>query len=394
MAMWVTSRLVVMVGLAGISLTTQAAPQLYQGMIGTLPVVAVQDATGDPRWRYFYARHRISIGLNPADGDCHAPQQCLQESDSWDRPVRWTLTPTADGGWAGVWQQTSEGTGKKTTPRSLPIRLRPLSPAALAAPAQGIGAQDRQWLQAHPYESVLLQGQTFKPVRQSIFQGKTLQWYRSPVNGAEHFLVQRGYDQATRDRLNTQLRQSAWQQIADWVSCAEMAPNRHEYDTTVTPRWLSADLVSVSRFTSYDCGGAHPDFGDHPFNFSLRLNRELSLEDVLWVDAGQPPRRFAAQPEGTEWQHYDAYRSQKLAPWLHRQLSQLYPRQMRGQSAQDYAYAVDDFTFPVWYMLPQGLYVSPSLARVARAAEYPEFTVIPWSLVRQQRRLLPLPLPH
>ncbi len=40
--------------------------------------------------------------------------------------------------------------------------------------------------------------------------------------------------------------------------------------------------------------------------------------------------------------------------------------------------------FPSWYLTDKGLYLGPGFARVARACEYPEWSVLPYEVIRQQ----------
>ncbi len=395
--LWAVAAVLLGIGLLPLA-PAQAAQQLFSGQIGTLAVVAVRDTVSQD-WRYFYARHRQSIELYAESSDC-APAWtlCLSENNREGRTLRWMLNPDPKtGGWRGWWQSSGDPAAKSPAAVRWPISLRPMAAPKLPA---GLSAQDQGFLQQRPYLAALTGGKPFVPVRQQSWMGKGLQWYRSPVNGSEHFLLTSGYPAPTLQRLNRLLRDSAWAQVEAWSDCLGSASGLGEYDTTVTPRLMTSTLFSMSRFSSYYCGGAHPDFGDDPLNYSIAHDRELTLEEVLWVGRG-PARRFEGKTpqdslEGAVWDAYSQYRSSQLAPWLYRQLTRLYPQDMQGgkEGGAGALYSVGDFDFPVWYLTPQGLYVSPTVARAVRATEYPEFTLLPWALVRQHPGALPLALPR
>lgn len=69
--------------------------------------------------------------------------------------------------------------------------------------------------------------------------------------------------------------------MSSWFTCKDNHFGEDDYAQTVTPRLLTPTRVSVSVFTSYVCGGAHPDFGDAPINLDAQTATPLTLEDIL-----------------------------------------------------------------------------------------------------------------
>jgi len=158
-------------------------------------------------------------------------------------------------------------------------------------------------------------------------------------------------------------------------------PHGDEYSQTVTLHYIDVDAISMSIFTSYDCGGAHPDFGDRPLTIDGRTGEELRLEDVMYVGTGAPP---AYQPGGRN-DAYFRYRDQVLAPWLAKTMKRLHPKDMPAvaDDAGDCDYNQPSiWAFVNWHLRPDGIYVGPSFARALRACEYPDWSVLPWKVVR------------
>lgn len=356
--------------------------QLYTGTLGEARIVLeLRPGQEDFDYgSYFYTRYRQSITLRKSDTDCPAAL-CLNEPQ--DVAPTWQLRQDGHGGYVGEWR------GKDKT---LPIVLQPVRgmPSGRLTVSTGSPYQT-----SDAYQNLQNGATPFVATRRTSFMGKTLQWYKHKRTGMEHFLIASGYASAVQNKLNQVLRQNALQKLADRDDClASTGGERSDFDVTVTPRLFTPHLMSVSVFSNYYCGGAHPDFSDDPINYSIAHQRHLALEDVVWIGKGKP-HRFGASLHASskDFESYANYRKEHLAPWLHATLTKLYPQEMTPEGFEEDTYSMDTFMFPVWYLTPKGLYVSPSLARVIRAAEYPDFSTIPYRLVRQHPGALQLTLP-
>lgn len=330
-----------------------AAGGVWRGTIGASRVVVELPADGDPIYgRYFYERHRRDI---PLEGRREGTALHLHE-DAGD----WTLDASRPDLLTGEWRG---GT------RRLPVRLERFRGAA-ADPERASLAKDDPYafLRAASMKLVAARVQSVGPYR--------LQWYVEPTTGVELFRIAQGYDATTRARLNRVLATRHWSDIAAAAECRSM--EHGDYTVTTTLRRIAPSILSVSLFASWDCGGAHPDFGDSPLNVDPRTGRELALEDVLWLGTGTPPRM-----DGPTGSAFFAYREKTLAPWLRRAMARHHPTQMQSGGGDDCDY--DDtgvWEFPSWYATDAGLYLGPSFARAARVCEYPEWSVLPWREVK------------
>lgn len=353
--------------------TAQAESLLLQGTIGRAAVVLELDigADGLVDGRYFYRKYQQDIEIS---GQRQADGSLLLEENSGDAGQRSELTLRPQGpGWQGKWQRVKART-------ALPIALSPLAAAKLA-PSHDPALQP--FRQSSPYDYERMAAMKLQPGKYERFQGYTLQWWLEPESQVRFFRLKDGFDAATLQRLNQRLAQRQWQEVADYFNC-QLVGNRLSagayFEHAVTPKLINRRLLSVSVLTGYYCGGLHPDDVEAPLNLDVETGRELQLEDLLWLGKGKPqlPRQADGEREDYQYEH------KLLAPWLQRQFARLYPGEFAaaGEGECDYR-SPEVWQFVSWYAEPKGLYIGPSFPRVERGCEDPEWSVLPWSLVRQ-----------
>lgn len=366
-------------------LSAEEGPTVYTGTLGSQAIVAELDFTqpDEVSGRYFYQKYHLDLPLNGSlTGDALHMKEGLDSLDASPHP---TITlHHAEQGWQGEWVGTQ---GK-----ALPLQLTPAQPAA----APGDDPYLASLAGDDPYEYLRLQGLRLQRGKQQTVMGYPLQWWKEPQSGISLFEIVSAYPPAQLATLNQQLRARLWQEVVDYHGC-QLGASRFgqgEFDQTVTPEYLSANVISISIFTSYDCGGAHPDFGDAPLNLNARTGEKLALEDVLWVGQGRP-FHFLFEDEQSDdddsdthnsvtFDVYSTYRSKQFAPWLVSRFRALYPEQMAAPAEGDEEgcnYSDPEvWNFPAWYFTPQGILFSPSFARVARACEAGlSWPVLPWA---------------
>ncbi|WP_287878961.1 hypothetical protein [Aquitalea sp.] len=349
-----------------------AAPQLFQGRVGAAAVVMELDIAqdGQVEGRYFYRKHHRDLALSgkqQADGSLQLGENLQYDEQRNDITLR-----SQGSGWAGEWH------GPKAS-KPVPVSLTPYVQAQWPASSDTALNPVRQ---RSAYDYVRLMDLQLKPGKRERVQGHTLQWWDEPVSKIRLFRVQDGYPAASLQRLNQVLAERQWQEVASYFDC-QLGGTRTagaDFEQTVTPHLLGNKLFSVSIFTSYYCGGAHPDFGDNPLTLDVASGKQLQLEDLLWVGKGKPQLARKAGGERADYQ----YEEQILAPWLVHTMTRLYPAQTKPGTEDECDYRDPQvWQFVSWYATPQGLTLGPSFARVARACEYPEWSVLPWSVLKQ-----------
>ncbi|MBW8823866.1 MAG: hypothetical protein JF567_06515 [Xanthomonadales bacterium] len=342
----------------------------WQGTLGPNEVVvkinAPDKGSADLEGRYFYRRHRMDIQLQgKASGNGRIN---LQEGLRDDEPhAAWQMqAPTRDH-WDGEWIGPE---GKR-----LPIHLHDIT-AGVSAREPGLQAlrgdiDDYEWLRL---SGLILQKKKLQQV-----DGYTLQWLHQPESGIDLFEVVSGYPEAQLQRVNGVLRKSLWNAISSYYDCMSGARDgQGEFETTTTLRHISPKILSASLFTSFYCGGAHPDFADAPLNIDPRDGREVDLDDVLWIGPG----KALHEAKGNDWnQAWSDYRGKRLAPWVVAQFKSIYPKEFRaGDDECNYA-DPEVWQFPQWYATRRGIHLGASFARVARNCDDPDWAILPWKVI-------------
>ncbi|MGE8496854.1 MAG: hypothetical protein ACN6O6_05040 [Pseudomonas sp.] len=366
------------------------APEVFTGTLGRAAIVIELDVRDPERvtGRYFYQKYRHDLAL---EGRLeHSQVNLVEGRDRYDGTPRPELVlQRAADGWAGEWIGPQ---GKR-----LDVNL---VPAAVEEPPAGA---EPFWYQLHeesPYEFLRLRDSPLQPGKVQRFMGHDLQWWTEPVSGLTSFEVVNGYPQAQLDRINQQLRQRLRQEIISYHACKLGAGGDWgEFQQTVTPRLLSADLVSLSIFTSYSCGGAHPDFGDAPLTLDARTGEPLGLEDLLWVGEGPAfhyvELRGRTSVNSVDFSTYSRYRNEHFAPWLVEQWRTIAPGELSGAGDDDRCDYSDPevWDYPSWYLSDKGIVFDPVFARVDRSCEGPEWPVLPYAVVKNHPGRLQLALP-
>lgn len=250
--------------------------------------------------------------------------------------------------------------------------------------------EETPYLQAlrreNPYDYQRISASSLVKEREQAFMGYRLQWWREPVSGIRLFSVLSGYPQASLKKINAHLRDRLWKEVVNYHGCLygglQTSAGQADFTQTVTPTYFSENVLSAKVFTHFYCGGAHPDFGDFPINLDVKQVRELSLEDVLWLGKGEPVYYDAQGSSNATFSDFSDYRSHILAPWLVKKMSELYPKSMLKNEECDYR-TEEYWAFVNWHFTPEGILFSPSFPRVARACEYPEWTVVPYQEIKR-----------
>ncbi|HUH56882.1 MAG TPA: hypothetical protein VLZ32_14230 [Rhodanobacter sp.] len=386
--------------LACVSLSVSADEKkaVYGGMLGHQAIV-MELGSGDGDGldgRYFYRRHHRDLLLTDRTGTADHVHLFEGSDDDSPRPEI-DLVRQPDGHWTGTWR----------SPQGKTLALT-LQPAIVPPPAADAPDYLKQLRLKDPYEYLRLSGLTLHAGPRTTFMGHTLQWWTEADSKITLFDIVDGYPDDQRRRLNGVLMDRLWNEVSSFYACMAGASGHGEgdYEQTVTPHLMTPSLFSVSLLTSYDCGGAHPDFGDGPLNLDARTARPLTLEDILWLGKGMPfhyndseddAPAADGEPNSVDFDAFSAYRTKSLSPWLAQQFATLYPAKMTSGNADEDECGYDDpsvWEFPSWHMETGGLFIGPSFARVARVCEAnDDWSLLPWAVVKQHPGRLRLALP-
>lgn len=370
--------------------------EVYTGTLGDQPIVlelnraVPEDVSG----RYFYQKYHRDLQLT---GNLQGSRirlvegHELAEDTGTESLPRLSLGLTTNRGLEGVWMSPK---GKQ-----LPIHLMPARLPQIPGDADPFLA--RQYTES-PYEYLRLMQLPLMPGELENFRGYPLRWLSEQSTGLSLFVVEDGYPQDQLKRINQQLRARLSSDIVAYHQCMLLGRPGGYYRQTVTPRYMTNALVSVSVMQDYSCDGTPMLPTDAPLNLAAETGTPLTLEDVLWVGEGKPfhyeyqpgpnPEQFATVSFGA----FVDYRSRTFAPWLLAQLKQLYPQRMAaevGEDGCDYA-QTPVWQMPTWRFTPEGIQFDPVFDSVQRHCRGVEWAVVPYRVLRQHPGGVTLELPE
>ena len=349
------------------------AGRVLTGTLGNTSIVVELSPAqeGEVYGRYFYKKYHRDLALT---GSLKGDTLTLVEGNNRfgnEKPQPTLTLKSTVNGWQGEWKDPK---GKR-----LPVKL---VEAELPAPAPTALPFIAELASSDPYEYLRLQELELKPAKKENFMGYTLQWWSEPESKLSLFAVESGYSKEEQKRINEHLLGRLWSEVINYHGCQLGAGEMAEFNQNTTPKFLSPEVVSLDIFTSYDCGGAHPDFGSSPINLNAHTGEPLELKDVLWV--GEP--NDAAS---------DSDQQEVLAPWLVKQFTGLYPAEMQKPADENDCDYTDEsvWGYSNWHFTPKGIYLGAYFARFQRNCDDPEWSVLPYSVVKQHPGAVKLNLP-
>lgn len=286
---------------------------------------------------------------------------------------KFTLTK-ANGIFKGTWENAK---GKK-----LPVSLAPIKPENNPNPYNHIPLVEK-YRKTDLYEYVRSGLVQFQDDSTSTFTGKTLRWVHEKHGATFGFYLGSDFDPAVQKRINPKLEAILFQNVMDQLGCSSgfdySSGNNIEYD--VTPNFLNKNLLSFTIWSSYYCGGAHPDFGKMGYLFDLNNGKEYDLEDVLVFDPSVA--KYEENGSSESFNRFTTYRTDYFAPKLIELLltnKQIHPADPEGNpdeedSCNELYLDPQSWTFASWEFTGKGIVFYASVFRAARACETEGFTI-------------------
>ncbi|MFJ2714903.1 hypothetical protein ACIOZM_29245 [Pseudomonas sp. NPDC087346] len=367
--------------------------RVFTGTLGKMPIVVELNTTqqDEVTGRYFYEKYHRDL---PLSGALQNSTLTLTEGNNRygdDKPLSTLKLEETGNGWQGEWQSPK---GKK-----LPVKL---TEAKLPAPTSATLPFIAALPNGEPYEYLRLLGLKLKPAKKENFMGYDLQWWTEPETKISLFSVESGLSKDDQQRVNQQLLGRLWNEVISYHGCQLQGGENVEFMQQAEPKMISPAVVSLNISTSYYCGGAHPDFGDSPLNIDVKTGHPLSLEDVFWVGKGTPilhAERDSPGDKPLSEAESDAryqYESKELVPWVIKQFTALYPTEMKKPTGDDDCNFQDESIWGTspWYFTEKGLYLGAYFARVQRSCDSPDWSILPYSVVKQHPGAVKLQLPQ
>lgn len=287
---------------------------------------------------------------------------------------KFTLNKASNGTFKGTWEN---GKGKK-----IPVSLSPIVIGNEANRYIHI-PEVREYRKSDLYEYVRSGLLQFQDDSTSIFNGKTLRWVHEKHGATYGFYLASDFDPAVQKRINPKLEEILFQNAMNQLGCSSgfdySSGSNIEY--SITPNFLSKDLLSFTIWSSYYCGGAHPDFGQTGYLFDLNNGKDYSLEDILVFDSSV--EKYTENGDDQSFSRYVNYRTNYFAPKLIEWLladKLIYPMEPGAEANEEdpcneLYLEPESWTFASWEFTGKGIVFYASVYRAARACEVEGFTI-------------------
>lgn len=337
--------------------TSADTTTIFTGTAGGAPIVMNLNRPDEASsyGRYFYKRYRFDISL----------------SGEWKNGAL-ELTAFANGDKLRLKKTGTGLTGSLVTAKGNTVAVKLVRAKRDAATAAMSGDE--------LYQHLRVAGLALQKGKLETRNGKSIRWYSEPVTRMRLFRIESGYSPGAIAAMNRTLERRHWEHISRYFDCPDWEGKGTGIDTAEpSDPYLSNAYVSYVWTEAWSCAGtAHPDFGQDGQTFDARTGKEVALDDILWF--GPKVKR---EEQTDAWYNY---RADAFGPGIVKLLTRLYPEEMKppeeddtdGGNGCDYS-DPEVWNFVSWYLTPEGLYVGGYFARVMRACDNPEWSVIPYS---------------
>ena len=348
-------------------LFSQEQPTTLEGKIDKYPIVMEVDIFDSIcSIKYFYTNQLKDILLEGSiDSKGKIKVVTDDRRDNNINKEQFELTKTSSG-YSGVWIS-----GKKR----LPVILKETDVAKYRNPHQHL-LKIKELRETDTYNFIKTASFNFVLDSTSIYGNVQLSWYHEKYSGIIFPRIKNGYSIQVLEKINSILLEKHLLESMYSLECAS-GPDG-EYYLTAEYIFSNKDLLSMNISVGYYCGGAHPDFGSEGLNFDTHTGELLKLDNLFWFTNTKPPEEGSSN-----WSDYRDTFSTKVVEIF----KKLYPEQMKpvDENSEDDCDYLDEYVwrFPNWYFTDKGLYLGAVFARVARSCDSPEWSVIPYKLLKK-----------
>lgn len=207
----------------------------------------------------------------------------------------------------------------------------------------------------------------FKKIKTTTYNNKEFIWYSEKHCDSDFFRLGSNFSDQNKNTVNPILEEIHVQKTLIQLSCSSSFEysNGKGVETTATINFLNTNLLGFETFDSWDCGGAHPDFGSSGFLIDLNNGKEYEIDDILAFDksvTGDQKNNFSA---------FSKYRSDYFAPKLLELITSI-EHFKKPDTEDDCDYTdIENWDFISWSYTEKGITFTPYFPRVNRACEEP-----------------------
>ncbi len=255
-----------------------------QGTMGTIPIyMSIDDYSNEEpnddqnlMGRYFYQSSLKDIVLRGNLIKVNRTYKLVVESGVDAVSETFTLRKRGEG-FEGTW--VSKG-------KTLPVVLTPIDIDNITNPYDNIDfIKKLKSENAYDYA----RSSFIKLNRDSVSQmaDKSIIWFSEKHCAAPFFRLGNGFEKSQVATINRVLDEIHFENIMNQLSCSSdwhySEGDGIEYTTSID--YLDKDLIGFEIFSSWYCGGAHPDFGGVGYLLDLHTGKSYRLEDIYTIDS-------------------------------------------------------------------------------------------------------------
>lgn len=271
---------------------------------------------------------------------------------------KFELKKSPNGSFHGIW--TSEKGAKLT------VLLNPFNAGEFQKTLKEVKLIEL--LKEDPYNFIRANFIQFKKEPNTIFKGKTIEWYSEKHCDAIFFRLGDGFLDSEKNKINPFLNTLHFNAALAQLTCA----NRFDYndgkgiESTVTLNYLDANVLGFTVFDSWYCGGAHPDFGSNGYLLDLHNAKSYELDEIIAFD------KSATTEKQSGFNKYSDYRSNFFAPHLFELINKTenFTQPDNESDGCDYT-DLEVWNFVSWSFTEKGIEFTPSFYRAHRNCDEP-----------------------
>lgn len=337
------------------SYSQHATTILLEGKIGRASVVMEITSNGTTvSGNYYYKRFKKNI---PLDGQYIDEKTIELTYVHWNTEEKFLLKnirTETEYIYTGTWQN-------QNSQSPLSVRLKTADISKITAKNTYVKRTD---LSEYDY-SRLADIKLFQDSIQKINSEFSVTWLSDSIAGFSFFRINKNTAVKGIDSINIFLEAFQFSELVSYLDCGGS-----EYTSDISSLYIRGHLLSFAVSNSYECGGAHPDFGTSGYTFNMETARQLELTDFL----------FFGKTDADE----------SMGSSVVELLTKLYPEDMTPATNEDEEELCDYnepdvWDYPAWYLTEKGLYLYPYFARVARCCDGAEFSTIPYKTLIKYR---------